>query len=113
MPRNNYLDYSKNILVFKQGFKPMIWTQCYCPVEIKYIFILINLLINNPNSMHKIQYINDKNITSYLKGELQLKSESKTENNIIRNIKMKYYDEKKDFTREIVIIKLPEHNGLN
>mgnify|MGYP000506791564 CR=1 FL=1 len=37
--------------------------------------------------MHKIQYINDKNITSYLKGELRLKSESKTENNIIRNIK--------------------------
>jgi len=112
MSQDNFLDFSDNIKCYIQGYTPNGYMTC-SPTDTKYIIKLINLLILYPNTVQKLQYTNVKDDLSFIEGKLLLKENSKIDYNVISNIKMEYYNDNKNFKRNIVIVKLPDHNGYN
>ena len=103
-----------NLMCFKQGNKINEWWVC-AKIDVEYIVRLINTIIKNPEKNHKLQFINQKEELSYVEGCLInktpydfLKNGSLNDFNIVS-----YNAGSKNIIRKILIINLPQHNGLS
>jgi hypothetical protein len=103
-----------NIIAFKQGNKINEWWLC-AKVDVEYIVRLINTIIKTPDKKHKIQFINQKEELSYIEGNLT----NKNPDNFIKNASLNdfniifYNASSINIVRKILIINLPQHNGLS
>ena len=103
-----------NIIAFKQGNKINEWWLC-AKVDVEYIVRLINTIIKTPDKKHKIQFINQKEELSYIEGNLT----NKNPDDFIKNASLNdfniifYNASSRNVVRKILIINLPQHNGLS
>jgi hypothetical protein len=103
-----------NIICFKQGNKVNEWWLC-AKVDVEYIVRLINTIIKNPDKKHKMQFVNQKEELSYIEGDLTNKnSENYIKNASLNDFNIIFYNaSSKNIVRKILIINLPQHNGLS
>ena len=103
-----------NLMCFKQGNKINEWWVC-AKIDVEYIVRLINTIIKNPEKKHKLQFINQKEELSYVEGCLI----NKTPDDFFKNGSLNdfnivsYNAGSKNIIRKILIINLPQHNGLS
>lgn len=103
-----------NLMCFKQGNKINEWWVC-AKIDLEYIVRLINTIIKNPEKKHKLQFINQKEELSYVEGCLI----NKTPDDFFKNGSLNdfnivsYNAGSKNIIRKILIINLPQHNGLS
>jgi hypothetical protein len=103
-----------NLMCFKQGNKINEWWVC-AKIDVEYIVRLINTIIKNPEKKHKLQFINQKQELSYVEGCLI----NKTPDDFLKNGSLNdfnivsYNAGSKNIIRKILIINLPQHNGLS
>lgn len=110
----DHFSIDNNVICFKQGNKINEWWLC-AKVDVEYIVRLINIIIKTPDKKHKIQFINQKEELSYIEGNLT----NKNSDNFIKNASLNdfniifYNASSKNIVRKILIINLPQHNGLS
>jgi hypothetical protein len=75
---------------------------------------LVNTIIKNPDKKHKLQYMNQRDELSYIEGRLIHKnSDAFLKHASLSDFNITYYNaSSKQVVRQILIINLPQHNGL-
>lgn len=103
-----------NLICFKQGNKVNEWWLC-AKIDVQYIVCLINTIIKNPEKKHKLQFINQKEELSYVEGCLINKNpDNFIKNGSLNDFNIVFYNASSiNIVRKILIINLPQHNGLS
>jgi len=110
---NDYFFIDNNIICFKQGNKINEWWICN-KLDIDYIGKLVNTIIKTPDKKHKIQYTNYKDDLTYIEGHLiNNNSDILSNGPSLSDFNIIYYNGYNNIIRQILIINLPQHNGIH